>query len=95
MNKNEIEVWLDFHDVENYTINEDLGVDVSGVVDLSGKSLIVIPIRFRNVGGNFSCTKNSLVDLSGCPIEVGGDFNCSFNKLTTNKSTTYNFRTTN
>ena len=88
MDREGVEVWLDFHDVENYTINEDLSVDVSGVVDLSGKSLIVIPIRFGIVGGDFNCDNNKLLTLEFCPSDVGGSFYCFDNKITTNLNRT-------
>jgi hypothetical protein len=39
--------------IKNYTINDDLSIDVDGDVDLSNKSLIKIPIKFRKVSGNF------------------------------------------
>ena len=58
MGKVGIEEWLKSYNVENYTINDDLSVDVSGVVDLSGKSLIMIPVKFRNVSGNFDCNNS-------------------------------------
>jgi hypothetical protein len=74
--------------IKNYTINDDGSIDVDGDVDLSsstrlyGKRLTEIPLKFRNVGRNFSCSGNQLKSLEGCPTSVGGYFNCSFNKLT-------------
>ena len=76
-----INKWLKKYKVSNYTINEDLSVDVEGDVDLYKKSLIVIPIRFRNVSGKFRCDSNMLVNLEGCPEHVSGDFYCGNNQL--------------
>jgi hypothetical protein len=68
--------------IKNYTINDDLSIDVDGDVDLSNKSLIKIPIKFRKVSGNFHCYHNSLTSLIGCPEYVGDNFLCHDNKLT-------------
>ena len=48
MNRIEIATWLEKHSVKNYTINEDLSVDVDGNVNLSYKSLLAITVSFRN-----------------------------------------------
>ena len=77
-----VEKWLREHKVKNCTINEDLSVDVNGGVDLISKNLTELRVRFRNVRGEFSCGKNRLTSLVGCPEKVGGDFNCSKNDLT-------------
>lgn len=66
--------------ITNYTINEDLSIDVEGKVDLYSKNLIHIPLNFRNVTGNFICSKNQLISLDGSPKVVKG-FNCSENNL--------------
>ena len=68
MDRAGIEEWLKKYKVENYTINEDLSVDV--------------PVKFRNVSGYFSCRNNNLQNLIGCPDMVGGAFDCSYNQLT-------------
>jgi len=75
--------------IENYTINEDLSIDVDGDVDLISKDLTELPLKFRNVSGGFYCynkrgiTSNfQLTTLEGSPKEVGGDFYCVNNKLT-------------
>jgi len=51
-----------------------------GDVDISDKSLKVIPVQFKEVGGDFWCHSNQLTSLQGCPKEVGGDFGCWNNK---------------
>lgn len=80
-NKNDIKTWLDSIGVENYTINDDLNVDVNGNVDLSYRNLVYIPVYFNIVNGGFDCSFNKLTSLKGCPKEVNKWFNCSFNKL--------------
>jgi hypothetical protein len=37
--KGEIKNWLDCYGIKNYTINDDLTVDVNGSVDLYDKNL--------------------------------------------------------
>ena len=69
--------------IKNYTINGDGSIDVDGDVNLSIFSFSKIPIKFKNVTGNFYCQDNQLISLDGCPISVGGDFECSNNKLST------------
>ena len=81
MDRLEVEKWLIRYKIEGYTINEDLSVDVTGNVNLSSKDLIDIPVRFRNVSGDFFCGDNRLESLIGCPSSVGGDFSCFWNKL--------------
>jgi hypothetical protein len=80
-----IKRWLDEMAIENYTINDDLSVDVDGYVDIDSKNLISIPINFRNVSGIFWCGHNQLTSLKGCPKIVGGDFYCDDNQLTSLK----------
>ncbi len=65
-----------------YTINDDMSISVNGTVNLSGRKLTQIPIKFKEVGGYFSCYGNQLTSLEGCPETVGGDFSCSNNQLT-------------
>ena len=76
MDRSGVDAWLKEYGVKNYTINEDLSVDVNSDVDLMDKSLIEIPISFGVVSGNFSCKYNNLTSLEGCPVEVGGYFHC-------------------
>jgi hypothetical protein len=69
--------------IENYTINPDGTVDVDDDVDLYGKGLKELPLKFGEVGGHFSCSNNRLTTLEGSPKEVGGNFFCQYNQLTT------------
>ena len=69
--------------IQNYTINDDLTVDVSGDVELWFNKLKNIPVRFGKVSGNFLIQGNLFLEsLEGSPTYVGGTFNCSRNKLT-------------
>lgn len=70
------------YEITNYTINSDGSIDVDGDVDLS-VSQSKLPLKFRNVSGDFSCSGNELTTLEGCPQTVGGGFYCHSNKLTT------------
>ena len=69
--------------IQNYSINPDLSIDVEGTVDIHGLKLSSLPLRFSIVRGDFSCAYNNLTSLEGCPIEVRGLFFCSNNRLTT------------
>ena len=71
--------WLDSMGIHNYTINNDLTVDVDGDVDLYNKNLTKIPVQFNEVLGNFDCSYNNLESLEWHPKYVGGDFDCSHN----------------
>jgi hypothetical protein len=64
------------YNIKNWTINEDGSVDVDGVVNLSGKGLTQLPLKFGKVSGGFYCSDNLLTSLEGAPIEVDGDFYC-------------------
>jgi len=68
--------------IRNYTFNDDLSIDIDGDVNLDSNRLTKIPIKFRNVSGDFSCYNNWLKSLVGVPKKVGGDFDCRFNNLT-------------
>ena len=81
--KEEVQSWLDKMRIKNYTINDDLTVDVTGNVKISWNHLTRIPVQFGIVSGYFDCGHNDLKSLQGCPKEVGGDYSCAYNKLTT------------
>ena len=70
------------YNIKNYIINEDGSIDVDGDVDLSNRKLIELPLKFRNVNGNFYCSWNELTSLEGAPSSVDGHFGCAYNKLT-------------
>jgi hypothetical protein len=83
--KEGIERWLIDKHVDNFTIHDDLVVDVDGDVNIacSKPALTEIPFQFGTVNGRFDIRSNNLTSLKGCPTEVGADFNCSENQLTT------------
>ena len=72
------------HNIKYYTINDDMSISVDGSVNLSYRNLKSIPIKFKEVGGDFSCSENQLTSLKYCPETVGG-FYCSRNQLTSLK----------
>jgi hypothetical protein len=80
--KSDIIKWLHEYHIENYTINDDLTVDVDNDVNLSDKNLYEILIQFGVINGNFWCNHNKLTSFQGCPVEVRGDFYCFGNKIT-------------
>ena len=72
--------------LKNYEISECLVVNAMGGVDLSCKGLKgVLPVKFRDVSGNFNCSHNYLTSLEGCPVHNVTDFSCNSNKLTSLK----------
>lgn len=79
----EIEEWLHTYRIRNYTINDDLTVDVDGPVYLVGKFLSSFPIQFGEVKSFFYCNANRFTSLEGSPRHVGGDFFCDLNPLKT------------
>jgi hypothetical protein len=70
------------YEITDYIINDDGSIDVGGNVNLFDRELTKLPLKFRNVSGDFLCHNNKLTSLEGCPLSVGGDFLCSRNKLT-------------
>lgn len=82
--KEDIKYWLESKNIKNFTINNDLTVDVNGNVELSNRYRVYnkehLPIQFGKVTGNFDISNNNLVSLEGSPFEVGGNFNCSNNE---------------
>jgi hypothetical protein len=82
MNRQEIEKFLDKICVTDYTISDDLTVDVNGRVTLGNRTLAELPFQFGKVTGDFSCGYNQLTSLKNSPYYVGGLFSCVHNKLT-------------
>ena len=79
---NQIEEWLYEMGIKNYTINDDLTVDVDGNVELQRKFITEIPIQFGEVRGSFYAFDNKITSLKGCPNKVTGQFNFYNNCLT-------------
>ena len=82
LEKAKTRAWLDKMNINNYTINKDGTVDVKRSVDIFGRRLTEIPVKFNKVGGDFYCDNNKLTSLEGAPEKVGGGFYCDNNKLT-------------
>ena len=78
-----VELCINKYGIENYTINDDLSIDVDGDVNLSYGNLEYLPLKFNYVSGNFYCNNNALESLEGSPQTVGGGFQCSQNELKT------------
>ena len=81
MTEKEIHQICEEHFIKNYTINNDMSIDVDRYVNLNGFNLKKIPLTFNKVNGDFRCRNNILESLEGVPKEVTGDFHCSYNKL--------------
>lgn len=75
------------YNIRDYTINDDLSIDVYDDVDLDFdpfggyNKLNYIPIKFNKVIGYFSCSDNNLKTLKNCPTYVGRSFYCDNNML--------------
>jgi len=67
--------------IKNYTINDDLSIDVDSYVYLDNKGLKYLPLKFNYVSGGFDCSNNKLKSLEGGPQTLGSGFDCSNNKL--------------
>jgi hypothetical protein len=67
--------------IDCYEIIDD-SIDVYGSVYINRTDLKKLPIKFRNVYGDFNCYLNKLTTLENSPIRVSGDFICSHNNLT-------------
>ena len=81
MNRQEVISWLDKYDIKNYTLRDDLIVDVKGSVDISRREIETIPVQFGVVAEDFVCYENKLKSLKGSPTYVGRDFFCQKNLL--------------
>lgn len=79
--KEAIANWLDMRQIKNYTISNNLTVNVDGEVDISNCLLSTIPVQFGIVTGYFDCSHNQLNSLKGAPHEVHSTFDCSYNWL--------------
>jgi hypothetical protein len=75
--KEQIEVLLDTAKIGNYTINEDLSVDVEGNVTINGDVFLgakEMPFSFRNVKGDFYIMNAPFDTMKGFPTNVEGSF---------------------
>ena len=69
------------YEIENYTINDDLSIDVDDNVHLGFKMLEYLPLKFNYVSGGFGCYENKLISLEGSPQILDGSFLCFENEL--------------
>lgn len=81
MTQDEVVCWLEEYSIKNYSLRDDLTVDVAGSVNISRKNLEVIPVQFGIVQIDFVCYENQLKSLKGSPSYVGRDFFCQKNLL--------------
>lgn len=58
--------------IKNYTVNDDFSVSVDGDVNMKDSSFSKIPIKFREISGNFYCSRSRLTTLEGLPEVIGG-----------------------
>ena len=80
-NKDDIKAWLEQYDIEKYTINEDMTVDVDQDIILTNRNITNIMVQFGKINGFFLCNKTGLLSLIGCAHTILGDFDCSDNLL--------------
>lgn len=84
MKRDQIEKWLDDIGIKNYTINEDLTVNVDGDIRIASKNRFkdgYLPVKFNIVNGDFIIYNTDLKTLDGVPKWVMGNFDCDFNHL--------------
>ncbi len=74
-----IEGWLRQMKVEGCTVNSDGTVDARGDVNLFNRKLDNLPVRFRNVNGDFLVRHNRFKTLRGFPQQIGGNLSVSHN----------------
>lgn len=79
--KAEIEIWCDQVMISNYTISDNLVVDVYDDVILYLIYMDQLPIQFGTVSGDFILGENGLKTFKGVPSSVGGDFICGGNQI--------------
>ena len=68
---NKIITWLNKHDINEYTINDDLTIDVKGHVGLYKYPDKELPkyIQFNKIEGDFDICFSNIISLKGCPKE--------------------------
>jgi len=68
--------------ITQYTINYDRSVTVHQNVNILNKQLTKIPVKFKEIKGDFICSHNNLTSLINAPHKIEGWFSCSHNQLT-------------
>jgi hypothetical protein len=74
--KKEIENWLNEVNIHNYTIHDDLTVDVKNTLYLQTFNLKTLPIQFNQIDGSFYCSDTNLISIKGFPKVIKGDCYC-------------------
>lgn len=82
--KQKIEDWLNDNIITNYTIHDDLTVDVNQDVWITRRRK-KLPFQFGIVEGDFFASDLGLESLEGAPRIVTGLFRCSNNPITSLK----------
>lgn len=74
-----IRKWLDKYEIKNYTINDDLTIDIKNVYFNNPKEVDVIPdyIKFRKITGHCDLSNTKIKKISGMP-EYCGKFWCAY-----------------
>jgi hypothetical protein len=81
--RKDVQAWLSQHNIKNYTIEDNLIVNVAGSVYFDGHELTHLPVKFGKVAGDFSCSGVGFTTCQGFPREVSYDVWVCNNKLTT------------
>lgn len=67
--------------ITNYTVNSDFSINVTGSINLSGQNLSFLPIKFKEVTGDFTVSDNILESMEGFPSKITGNFDASINLI--------------
>lgn len=83
MTRYEIIQLCEKYSIVDYTINNDLSIDVNRTVHIDNWELTELPLHFGIVNGHFDCSNNYLTTLKGSPKTVTGIFMSQYNNLKT------------
>ena len=69
--------------ITNYTINNDMSVDINSDFRfrIKPKRTGRLPLNFNRINGSFNCNNLGLTTLFGTPEYVYGYFDCGYNNL--------------
>ena len=79
-NQNKVDDWFNIkkffwcNSIKNYTINDDMSIDVDGDVTIYNNNQDTLPLKFNNVSGDFILISTRLISLKGCPNYIGGEW---------------------
>ncbi len=83
--KEDIATWCDDNFISNYTIDDNLTVNVNSDVFLYLIPMETLPVQFGYISGEFLLGENGLTSLKGCPHTVEHDFTCGGNLISSLK----------